>query len=187
MRFPVTNCHYFSHRFQRLGSTRCCNFCAAYEVPAFPATEKVVHSFVAKLYLEGVAGGLMKTYLAAIQYSQIALGLGDPQMAHWSQLHYVVRGCKKRTAGKRRNTFPTTPQLLRHLKTAWEAHQDANNVKMLWAAACMCFFGFLRVGEAVVPSEASYDPKVHLNKSDVGMDSRTKPSYLYRGTAKKCI
>ena len=31
---------------------------------------------------EGVAGGSMKTYLAAIRYLQIVLGLGDPQMAH---------------------------------------------------------------------------------------------------------
>ena len=75
----------------KLGSTKYCNFCTAYKVPAFPATEKVVCSFVAKLYLEGVASGSMKTYLAAIQYLQIALGLGDPQMAHWLQPHYVVR------------------------------------------------------------------------------------------------
>ena len=135
-------------------------------------------SFVAKLYLEGVVGGSMKTYLAAVQYSQIALGLGDPQMALWSQLQYVVRGCKKRTAGKRRNRLLITPELLRHLKAAWEAHQDVNNVKMLWEATCMCSFGFLRAEEAVVPSVALYDPKVHLNEADVSVDSRTKPSYI---------
>ena len=154
------------------GSTRYCNFCAAYKVPAFPATEKVVCSFVAKLYLEGVAGNSMKTYLAAIWYLQIALGLGDPQMAHWSRLHFVVRGCKKRTASKRRNRLPITPELLRQLKATWVAHQDINNAKRLWAAAYMCFFGFLRVGEAVVPLVASYDPEVHLNEADVSVDSR---------------
>ena len=49
---------------------------------------------------------------------------------------------------------------------------------MLWAAACMCFFGFLRMGEAVVPSAAAYDPDVHLSKADVKADSRSKPSYI---------
>ena len=69
-------------------------------------------NFVAKLYLEEVAGSSVKTYLAAIRYSQIALGLGDPRMVHWSQLHYVVRGCKKRTAGKRRNRLPINTRVL---------------------------------------------------------------------------
>ena len=50
---------------------------------------------------------------------------------------------------------------------------------MLWAAACMCFFGFLRMGEAVVPSAALYDPEVHLSsEADVRIDNRTKPSYI---------
>ena len=90
----------------------------------------------------------------------------------------MVRGCKKRTASKRRNGLPITPELLRDLKAAWEAHQDINNVKMIWAAACMCIFNFLRVGKAVVRSVASYDPEVHLNEADVSVDRRTKPSYI---------
>ena len=49
---------------------------------------------------------------------------------------------------------------------------------MLWAAACMCFFGFLRMGEAVVPSSTAYDPDVHLSEADVKADSRSKPSYI---------
>ena len=49
---------------------------------------------------------------------------------------------------------------------------------MLWAIACMCFFGFLRMGEVVVPSAAAYDPDVHLSEADVKVDSRSKPSYI---------
>ena len=49
---------------------------------------------------------------------------------------------------------------------------------MLWAAACMCFFGFLRMGEVVVPSTAAYDPDMHLSEADVKANSRSKPSYI---------
>ena len=31
----------------------------------------------------------------------------------------------------------------------------------------MCYFGFLRSGEVVVPSESSYDPAVHMSYGDV--------------------
>ncbi len=42
----------------------------------------------------------------------------------------------------------------------------------------MCFFGFLRSGEVVVPSAKSFDPEVHLCSGDVRVDSRESPSYL---------
>ena len=45
----------------------------------------------------------------------------------------------------------------------------------LCAAACMCFLGFLRAGEVVVPSEMACDTAVHLG---VRVDSRAKPTYL---------
>ena len=38
------------------------------------------------------------------------------------------------------------------------------------------FSGFLRVGEFTVPSEALYDPEVHLNLADISINSRTEPS-----------
>ena len=48
---------------------------------------------------------------------------------------------------------------------------------MLWAAACMCFLGFLRMGEVVVPSTAAYDPDVHLSEGQQQIKT-----ILYRGT-----
>ncbi len=42
----------------------------------------------------------------------------------------------------------------------------------------MCFFGFLRSGEVVVPSEASFDPAVHLAQGDIRVDSLAFPCYL---------
>ena len=49
---------------------------------------------------------------------------------------------------------------------------------MLWAAATMCFFGFLRMGEVVTPSDSDFDASSHLMYTDVRLDNREAPQYL---------
>ena len=49
---------------------------------------------------------------------------------------------------------------------------------MLWAACCMCFFGFLRSGEVTVPSAKEYDPGGHLSEGDVTLDNVSAPTLL---------
>ena len=49
---------------------------------------------------------------------------------------------------------------------------------MLWAAATMCFCGFLRSGEVVVPSQTGYDPTSHLSFGDVLVDSTVNPQCM---------
>ena len=49
---------------------------------------------------------------------------------------------------------------------------------MLWAAICLCFYGFLRAGEAVVPSDDGFDPSQHLTFEDIAVDSITNPSFM---------
>ncbi len=58
----------------------------------------------------------------------------------------------------------------------WEADREEKDNIMLWAACCMCFFGFLRSGEIyiyiTVPSLAEYD---QLSEGDVKLDSSLPP------------
>ena len=49
---------------------------------------------------------------------------------------------------------------------------------MLWAAAAMCFFRFLRTGEMVAPPGASFEPSIHLLVGDVSIDSWSAPTYI---------
>ena len=49
---------------------------------------------------------------------------------------------------------------------------------MLWAACCLCFFGFLRSGEVTVPSLKEYDSEGHLSVGDVALDSQRDPSVV---------
>ena len=135
--------------------------------------------FVAWLFREGLSSGTIKSYLAAVRHSQIALGLGDPHAGDMPQLEYVSKGAKKMTASRSaRPRLPITPGILRQLRQFWQARPNRHDALMLWAAACMCFFGFLRAGEVVVPSESEYDPSVHLSQGDVRVDSKSSPQYL---------
>ena len=46
------------------------------------------------------------------------------------------------------------------------------------AAMYLCFFGFLRAGEAVAPDNSEFDPTQHLTYADIAADSVSKPTYL---------
>ena len=75
-----------------------------------------------------------------------------------------------------RERLPITPDILRKMKGVWLSTGDSKDTKLIWAACCLCFFGFLRAGELTVPSSSEYDPGVHLNVGDLALDNATQPS-----------
>ena len=137
-------------------------------------TETVLVFFVAFLYREGLSSGTINSYLAAVRHTQISLGLGDPHSGEMPPLEYVVMGSKKKTAKASRTRLPITPDILLRLRGVWQGLPDQHVASILWAAACMCFFGFLRAGEVVVPSDSS----VHLSHGDVRVDDPARPQFL---------
>ena len=164
----------------RSGSRRFLQFCATYQIDRpFPVTERTLSGFVAYLHGAGLAPGTVKGYLAAVRYSQIGLGLGDPRIGEMPQLEYVVKGLKRlHKPVASRTRLPITPAILRRLKAVWASWPDQQDAAMLWAAACMCFFGFLRAGEVVIPSDSGFDSATHLAQGDVRVDSVVTPRYL---------
>lgn len=134
---------------------------------------------MAALHQDGLSAGTAKNYLAAVRHAQIALSLGDPRMSEMPQLEYVMTGLKRSATGNpRRQRLPITPAILRQMKEVWRTLPCQQDAVMLWAAATLCFFGFLRSGEVVVPSDGGYDPAVHLSFGDVKADHSTPPQFL---------
>ena len=131
------------------------------------------HLFAAK-----VAGQTVKLYLAAVRHTQIALGLGDLRLTAMPQLEYVTKGYKKSVPNHSRTRLPITPPILSKLRAEWEKLTDRKDATMLWAASCMCFFGFLRMGEVICPSDQAFDPETHLAFGDVRVNDVKDPQFL---------
>ena len=77
-----------------------------------------------------------------------------------------------------RSRLPITPLILRKIKQIWSTPPQNYDNTMLWAAATLCFFGFLRAGEIIVPSDKGYDPTAHLSFSDIAVDNMANPSIM---------
>ena len=167
-------------RTYRSGTNRYIRMCSLANVTPFPVSEKSLCLFVGHLFADRLSSQTVKSYLAAVRYSQISLGLGDPRVDAMPQLGYVLRGAKKLAKKGKKPRLPISPEILHSLRSYWERLQpgDDFNIKMLWAAACMCFFGFLRSGEIVVPSAREFDPEVHLAQGDVLVSDPANPSYI---------
>ena len=159
------------------------SFCAAAGVTQpFPATENVLCRYVTYLGQQNLKHKTIKAYLSGLRFTQIHLGGGNPfQNDAMPQLEYVLKGIKRvqaRQAEPPSQRLPITGDIMRSLHTVWISEcPDPDNV-MLWAAACVGFFGFLREGEFTSPSANAFDPEVHLCLSDIALDSHTSPTMV---------
>ena len=73
--------------------------------------------------------------------------------------------------------MPITPHVLRRIHAVWSSHQPSQDTRMLWAALCLGFFGFLRAGEFTCPSSAAFTQEM-LTVEDVAVDSHSCPMHL---------
>lgn len=147
----------------------------------YPLQEDTVCRYVALLAKAGLKHRSIKSYLSGLRCLQIQLGLGNPFAEALPRLDYVLTGIKRVEASggsTPRVRLPITIDILQHLHDAWLSQPTSTEGVMLWAAASVGFFGFLRSGEFTVPSAEAYDPNTHLNLSDVALDSRTAPSMV---------
>ena len=140
-----------SQRTYKLGENCYLGFCRLCDVDPLPLSELLLCKLVAHLADQQLKHRTIKTYLSGVRYLQIRSGLPDPfQGALIPRLEY------------------TSP-----IKQV-----ESQGTKMLWAACCLAFFGFLRVGEMVTPDDGSYDPTAHLGFGDVAVDNPRQPSFV---------
>ena len=154
-------------------------FCGKTATVPLPATEKQLCRFIAYLREEGLRHQTVKSYLAAVRHMQISNDMGDPKIGSMPRLELVVRGMKREQAGQpTRTRLPITPEILKRIRQYWKGRQAEWDIVMLWAAMTLCFYGFLRVGEVVVPSDTEFDPSQHLEYVDVAVDDKRQPSFI---------
>ena len=131
--------------------------------------------FVSMLHREGLAPGTVKSYMVAVRFEQISRGMGDPRIGQMPQL---VKGFKRKTPNSTRCRLPITPEILKKLRQVWDQSPQKRDAQMMWAASCLCFFGFLRSGETGTPTCKDYDQAYHLCVDDVRVNSRSSPTFI---------
>lgn len=121
----------------------------------------------------------IRLYLSAVRYHQIANGGPDPSLDSLSQLHYVLRGCRRTLPSSvRPPRLPITPAILHILHTSWSSHPHDYDTVCMWAACCVAFFAFLRCAEFTCNTLGSHSDAV-LSRDDVAIDSRDNPTIVH--------
>ena len=147
-----------------------------------PASESTLCYFVSFLATAKLKHQTIKCYLSAVRHLHITEGHNDPFKVDLPRLHYVLRGIKRSQGeegvNRDRVHLPITPSILAQLFKVWSPSSTKYKETMLWAAACVGFFGFLRSGEFTVPSSDAYDPSVHLSFHDIAVNSHSAPSLV---------
>ena len=132
---------------------------------------------------QGLSPQTIKVYLAGIRHMQISIGLPDPkEFTSMPRLRMVQSGIQRYVSEQDSKVtkirLPITPTILLQMRDYWLPKSTDPDVKMLWAAAIICFFGFFRSGEITVPSTTSFNPKIHLAWGDVSVDDTNSPTTL---------
>ena len=105
------------------------------------------------------------------------MGYPDPFVNNsLPRLTYVLKGIQRAErptrSGDRR--LPILPSVLEALLEVWSANGNLLEHKMLWAACCLGFFGFMRAGEfTATPTQAC-----PLLPADIAVDNHSSPTYL---------
>jgi len=135
----------YTQRSYKSGQTRFIRFCKKGGMAAIPASESVLIHFVSHLVKDGLKHRTIKSYLSAVRFMHIAEEVEDPFKAPLHRLHYTMRGMKREEASRgvtTRERLPITPGILRKIRAIWEPRSQDPDIVMLWAAACLGFFGF---------------------------------------------
>ena len=125
-------------------------FCNEYQIdrlgPILPASENVLRLFATYL-ASTVSHATIKIYLAAVKHLHFQHNYDLP-LNQFNHLQYLLRGIKRQQGTRTKERKPITPA---HLQLFYNLLHPvgSNNIdtRMLWAATCLAFFGFMRVSE----------------------------------------
>lgn len=130
--------------------------------------------FVAFLASQGLSPQSVSVYLAGVRHLAVCAGDKPEDRSQWPRLQYVIRGLARTRANVGpRPRLPITGSILARLGRIWSegSFQD----RLLWAASCVGFFGFLRSGEF---TSTVGQPVSGLLVEDVAIDSHECPAVV---------
>ena len=163
------------------GAKKFIEFCEITQTPLLlPASQHTLCLFISFLARSGLSYATINSYLSALRYLHIINGVPEPKQELLPKFLLVKRGIRKEKAKchQQKPRLPITPQILRHIKALWLTQQIDHDTVMLWAACCLCFFGFFRLGEITCSTESSFDKDSDLAISDLALDNHTHPSFI---------
>ncbi len=137
-----------------------------------PVTEDKALAYVALLAKQGMKKGTVKYHLAGLRMAQIKAGMRAPDWSEMDRLTQLKKGLARLEAvgGNRGHAREPVREIhMRAMLDVWTSKGQRGT--MLWAAACMCFFGCLRAGEALAPESGVFDRGAYLSWEDVQLDS----------------
>ena len=150
-------------------------FCQCYQIPPLPISEASVCLFAAFLAHQGLKSQSISTYLSGLRHLQVSAGFPPPERSEWPRLQYVLKGIARSQPQAARRRLPITAAIMSQLQVALpQACSSQLEAKLLWAACCMGYFGFMRSGEFTADNVS--DPAVQ--STDVAVDSRESPTVL---------
>ena len=128
----------------------------------------------------GLSYSTINSYLSALRYLHILHNVPEPQQVSLPKFLLVKKGIRrvKALTHPQKPRLPITPSILRQIKALWSVKPIHQDTVMLWAACCLCFFGFFRLGEIVCSSENSFFEHKDLLLSDLAVDSHSHTSYI---------
>ena len=152
-------------------------FRTQHKLPPLPLTERSSCLFATFLAQQGMKRQSISVYLAALRHLEISAGLDPALRVSWPHLQYALQGIKhSQDTGPHHVHLPFIKAIMHQLQNVWaHATEDQYQVRMLWAACCLGYFGFMRAAEFT--AEDPLEP-ASIQVSDAAVDSHSNPSMV---------
>ena len=164
----------------KTGNDAFLQFCSESEVwklgPIYPTNENILCYFATHL-AQTVQYNTIKIYLAAIKHTHLLKNMELP-LQKFSRLQYLLRGIKRYQGHKDYIRKPITPKHLEQFLHQLQPYSQGNfDSKMIWAAICLAFFGFMRISEFTC--DGPFNPQENMSSNDICfLPSSTSPSCM---------